>query len=72
MIRETAVELWQWIWSDAEFEDLQSASRDKRSAGALVMDADYRGLAVVRSLGAMESQCGCSSMGINCSLQSPL
>jgi D-aspartate ligase len=30
---------------------LQSASRDKRSAGALVMDADYRGLAVVRSLG---------------------
>jgi D-aspartate ligase len=30
---------------------LQSASPDKRCAGALVMDADYRGLAVVRSLG---------------------
>ncbi len=29
----------------------QSASRNRHSLGALVMDADYRGLEVVRSLG---------------------
>jgi len=29
----------------------QSASRESRPVGALVMDADYRGLAIVRSLG---------------------
>src|SRR5260370_7981043 len=30
---------------------LRSVSRNGRSVGALVMDADYRGLEVVRSLG---------------------
>lgn len=32
-------------------ETLESASPDKSCVGALVMDADYRGLAIVRSLG---------------------